>query len=155
MRVNQTEQFVVHGVGFFFFGGAQSFGGAMMKMILHEIAGHSAQGFLHGSDLHQDVRAVTIVRHHFLQAAYLTFDAAETLLIAVFQRWIDSNGFMAGADNAATFGGVRVRACFGRHSFNTPWGYLYPHPLSVVKSRISLDTRGTQQDWTRLVYYRA
>ena len=137
MRVNQTEQFVVHGVGFFFFGGAQSFGGAMMKMILHEIAGHSAQRFLHGGDLHDDVGAVAIVRHHFLQAAHLSFDAAETLLIAVFERWIDSNGFMAGTDDAGSFGGVCVGGCFRRHSLNTPWAYLYPHPLFIVKSRIS------------------
>jgi hypothetical protein len=92
----------------------------MMKMILHEIAGHPAQRFLHGSDLHDDVGAVAIVRHHFLQAAHLTFDTAETLLIAVFERWIDSNGLMAGADDAGTLGGVRVGGCFGRHSLNTP-----------------------------------
>ena len=74
-----------------------------MKVILHKIAGHAAQRFLHGSDLHDDVRAVAIVCHHFLQAAYLTFDAAETLLIALFERWIDGNGFMARADDAGTF----------------------------------------------------
>ena len=120
MRVNQTEQFVVHGVGFFFFGGAQSFGGAMMKMILHQIAGYSAQGFLHGSDLHDDVGAVAVVRHHFLQAAHLSFDTAETLLIAVFESWIDGNGLMAGSDDAGTFGGACVGGCFERHSLDTP-----------------------------------
>jgi len=113
----------------------------MMKMIFHEIAGHSAQRFLHGSDLHDDVGAITIVGHHFLQAAHLSFDAAETLLIAVFERWINRNGFMARPDEAGTFDRVCVGGCFGRHQLYTPWDYLYPCPLSVVKSRIFADMR--------------
>ncbi len=115
MRVDQTEQFVIHGVGFFFFGGAQGFCRAMMKMILHEIASYAAQRFLHRSDLDDDVRAIAVVCHHFLQAAHLAFNAAETLLIAVFKRWIDGNGSMARADDAGTFRGVCVGGCFGWH----------------------------------------
>jgi hypothetical protein len=43
----------------------------------------------------------------------LAFNAAETLLIAVFERWIDGNGLMARADEASTFRGVRVTGYFG------------------------------------------
>jgi hypothetical protein len=50
-----------------------------------------------------------------LQAAHLAFNAAETLLIAVFERWIDGNGLMARADEAGTFRGVRVTGYFGQH----------------------------------------
>jgi len=92
----------------------------MMKMILHEIAGHAAQRFLYGGDLDDDVAAVAIVAYHFLQAAHLAFNPAKTLLIAVFKRWIDGKGFMARADNAGTFGGVCVGGCFGWHLPNTP-----------------------------------
>src|SRR5258708_3153386 len=121
VRIDQTEQFVVHGVGFFFFGGAQRFGSAMMKMILHQIAGHSAQRFLHGGDLHDDVAAVAIVAYHFLQAAHLAFNAAETLLIALFERGVDRGGFIAWADDTGTLGRVCVGGCFGWHSLsNTP-----------------------------------
>ena len=70
---------------------------------------------LHRSDLRDDVRAVAIVCHHFLQAAHLAFNAAETLLIAVFERWIDGNGLMARADEAGTFRGVRVTGYFAQH----------------------------------------
>src|SRR2546421_667545 len=51
----------------------------MMKMVLHEIAGHSAQRFLYGSDLSDDVSAVAVLLHHFLQAADLTFDQLREL----------------------------------------------------------------------------
>src|ERR1700756_1000780 len=128
-----------------------------MKMILHEIAGHSAQRFLHGGDLHDDVGAVAVVRHHFLQAAHLSFDAAETLLIAVFERWIDCNGFMATADDAGTLGGVCVGSCFGRHSLDTPLGLVIPLPpiwcqiadfANMRESAAGLDEAGILPDLT-------
>jgi hypothetical protein len=70
--------------------------------------------------LHDDVRAVAIVCHHFLQAAHLAFNAAETSLIAIFERWINRSGFMPRADQASTFRGVCVGSCFGWHLFYTP-----------------------------------
>jgi hypothetical protein len=156
VRIDQTEQFVVHGVGFFFFGGAQGFGSAMLKMIFHQIAGHSAQRFLYRGDLHDDVGAVAIVAYHFLQAAYLAFNAAETLLIALFERGVDGNGFMAGPHEAGTLGGRYMGGWFGRHLHYTPYGYLYPYPLfgvnlgfcGRVRNGAGLDEAGIMPDMT-------
>src|SRR6266851_2167423 len=98
----------------------------MMKMIFHEISGHAAQRFLYGGDLDDDVAAVAIVAYHFLQAAHLAFNAAETLLIALFERGVDRDGFMAWADDAGTFGRVGVGGCFGWHRHLYPLRVLEP-----------------------------
>jgi hypothetical protein len=81
MRVNHLQQFVVHRFGVFFFAAAESFRGAMVQMIAHQISGHAAERFLDAGDLRDDVGTIAIVFDHFLQAADLALDAAEAVAI--------------------------------------------------------------------------
>lgn len=75
--VNQSNQFVVHRGRSLGIAAADGLGGTVLEMILHQISGHAAQGFLHGGDLDDDVRAVAVILDHFLQAANLAFNSAE------------------------------------------------------------------------------
>lgn len=113
----------------------------MVQVILHQVARNSAQCFLYGSHLRDDVGAIAVFFHHFLQAADLPFDTAEAVLIGSFEFGIDADG-LASAGIASTIhrGGVpvpfsRVRSrrlsCHCRH--NTPHPYIYPRPLLHVK----------------------
>src|SRR5260370_7495645 len=86
MRVDQFEQFVVHGFRLLLLSASQRLGGAMMQVILHEVARHSTQGLLHGSHLRNDVRAVAVFFDHFLQATDLPLNAPEAVLISLFEK---------------------------------------------------------------------
>jgi hypothetical protein len=106
MRVDHFQEFVVHGFGFFFFVAAQGFGGAMVQVVAHQIAGYAAEGFLDAGDLRDDVGAVAIVFDHFLEAADLAFDAAKAVAIGVLELGIDGDclsGFAG--DGAGAVGG--------------------------------------------------
>jgi hypothetical protein len=48
----------------------------MLQMITHKGAADSSQGFLHGRDLDEDIRAVAILFDHLLEASNLALDAA-------------------------------------------------------------------------------
>jgi len=93
MGVNQLQQLVVHRLRLFLAAAAQGFGGAVMQVISHQIAGHAAQGLLNAGRFRDDVGAIAIVFHHFLQAADLSFDAAQAMAIGLFDVRIDSHGF--------------------------------------------------------------
>jgi len=60
---------------------AQGLRGAVTQVIAHQRASHGPQRFLHGRNLHQDVRAVAVAFDHFLQAAHLALDAAQALQV--------------------------------------------------------------------------
>ena len=139
MPVDQFEQLFVHGFGLFLLATSQSFGGAMVQMILHQIASDAAERFLDGGDLRDDVGAVAVFFDHFLQAADLAFDAAETLAIGFLEGGIYPGGFAplgtrftsAIRDGAVPFAGSRARSGLvcPNHP-NTPQTYIYPYPLS-------------------------
>lgn len=75
MLVNQFQQFLIHCGILGRASAGKRFSGAMLEMVLHQIARHAAQGFVHGSNLRDDVSAIAIVVYHFLQPADLAFDA--------------------------------------------------------------------------------
>ena len=93
MRINQFEQLVIHRLAFLFPAAAQGFRSAMVQVIAHQVARDAAQRFLHAGDLHDDVRAVAVVFHHFLQAADLPFNAAKPMPIGRFDFRINANRF--------------------------------------------------------------
>ena len=113
--INQAKQFVVHRVGFFFFRRAQRFGRAKMQMVFHQIPRHAAQRFLHRSDLHNDVRAVAIFGHHFLQSAHLPFNSPQAFVITLFQFGIDGQRRMPRPHHAGTSRGVRMNFALDGH----------------------------------------
>jgi hypothetical protein len=106
VRVDQFEQLVVHRLRFLFFPATQSFGGAMMQVIAHQISRDATQGFLHAGDLRDDVGAIAVVFHHFLQSANLAFDAAKAMAIGGFNFGIDSGG---SASRMYVASAIRVR----------------------------------------------
>jgi hypothetical protein len=109
VRVDSFEQFVEHGFGFGFLSAAQSFGGAVVEVIAHEISGDAAQSFLDAGDLGDDVGAVAIFFDHFVEAANLAFDAAQALEVSGFQLRVDADCFARfGADSAGAVGGCDV-----------------------------------------------
>ena len=132
MRVNQPQQFVVHGVGLFFSGRPQRLTRAVMQVILHQVARDAAQRLLHRGDLGDDVGAVAVILDHFLQAADLPFDAAQPLPIAFLERLIDRQRFVAGAHLASAVGRcsfpLRPGAQFGRHGYIPSRGIYTPAP---------------------------
>src|SRR5260370_2714502 len=151
MRVDQFEQFVVHRFSLIFFPASQSFGGAMMQMIFHQVARHAAQRLLHGGNLHNDVRAVAVLFHHFLQAAHLAFDAAKTILIGLFQQRIDTEGLASTSRGIARAIGqrrmvalsrtpVRMPCSLQRHDTLPP--YLIPPTSIRCQSPLRLGTTG-------------
>ncbi len=151
MRVDQFEQLVVHGFCFFFFPALQRFGRAMMQVILHQVARHAAQRFLHGSNLRDDVRAVAVFFHHFLQAADLALDAAQAVLIGFLQIGIDPDSFasagrgIAGAIRrwSAPIRLARLPSNLRSHSrHDTLHPYIYPLSLYIVKRLTASLPRG-------------
>src|SRR4029077_11094389 len=76
--VNHFEQFVVHCTGLLaaFF---QCLSGAMAKMVSHERPPNASQSLLGRRDLDDDVGAITVLFHHFLQAPDLPFDTSKAL----------------------------------------------------------------------------
>jgi hypothetical protein len=82
--IDEFQEFVVHGFGLRFFGAAEGFGGAMVQVIAHQVAGDAAERFLDAGDLGDDVGAVAIVFNHFLQAADLAFDPPKAVAIGFF-----------------------------------------------------------------------
>ena len=77
-----------------------------MQVIAHQISRDATQRFLHAGDLRDDVGAVAIVFHHFLQSANLTFDAAKAMPIGGFNFGIDAGGFASRMHVASA---IRVR----------------------------------------------
>jgi hypothetical protein len=53
------------------------------------------QRFLHAGDLRDDVRAVAVVFHHFLQAADLPFNPPKPMPIGRFNFRINASSFAA------------------------------------------------------------
>ena len=128
MRVNQFQQLVIHRLSFLFLAAAQGFRGAMVQVIAHEVARHAAQRFLHAGDLRDDVRAVAVVFHHFLQAADLALDAAQAVAVRCFDFGIDANGLASAT--VAGAGGVPLVPWFaGRKRFRFHACSIYPPPL--------------------------
>jgi hypothetical protein len=82
--VDRFQQFIEHCSGLRFLAAAQCFGGAVVKVIAHQIASDAAEGFLHAGDLRDDVGAVAIFFDHFLEAADLPFDSAKALEVSGF-----------------------------------------------------------------------
>src|SRR6266550_5021935 len=142
MRVDQFEQLVVHGLCLRVLSTLQRLGRATMEVILHQVARHAAQRLLHRSHLGDDVRAVAVFFHHFLQAADLPLDAAQALLIRVLQFGVHTRSFpCTGARFASAIGKRRV-AVRPRNPADVPGGlchhdtlhpYIYPLSLSNVK----------------------
>ena len=64
----------------------------MVQVIPHQVARHAPQRFLHTGDLRNDVRAVAVLFHHFLQAANLPFDPAQAMTVSRFDFRINSDG---------------------------------------------------------------
>src|ERR1700737_4897033 len=101
-------------------------------MVLHQIASHAAQGFLDGSDLHDDIGAIAVFFHHFLQTAKLPLDAAQSVGVGRFDSGIHGHGFAA-----RWMSGMSFRRCpwveltIGFHWPHTPRPYIYPYPLSL------------------------
>src|SRR5258708_5718628 len=100
----------------------------MVQVIAHQVARDAAQRFLHAGDLRDDVRAIAIVFHHFLEAADLAFDATQAMAIGRLDFRVNSDR-LAGVGVACT-SGVRsmspfaVRGhCYSRKSI------VYPLPL--------------------------
>src|SRR5262245_40125874 len=63
----------------------------MLEVVPHQLAAHGSQRFLDGGDLDEDVRAITVLLDHLLQASHLALDAAQTLEVAVLDAGIDSH----------------------------------------------------------------
>ncbi len=101
MRVDQFEKLVVHGFCLRLFSAPKGLRGAMAEMILHQVACYAAQRFLNGSDLGDDVRAITVSLDHFLQATDLPFDAAETILICFLQARVYAYGLASSGTGLA------------------------------------------------------
>src|SRR5260221_5628696 len=100
----------------------------MVQVIAHEVARDAEQRFLQAGDLRDDVRAIAIVFHHFLEAADLAFDATQAMAIGRLDFRVNSDR-LAGVGVACT-SGVRsmspfaVRGhCYSRKSI------VYPLPL--------------------------
>lgn len=93
MGVDQAEQFVVHGSGFAGFAASKCFGGAMVEVIVHQIAGDAPQSFLYGSNLQDDVWAIAVFLHHFLKPADLALDAAQAFGVGFLEVAFDGHGF--------------------------------------------------------------
>ena len=64
----------------------------MLQVIAQQLPPDPAQRFLDRRDLRDDVGAVAILLHHFLQAADLSLDAAQPLHVRVLDRRIDGDG---------------------------------------------------------------
>src|SRR5271165_3813008 len=113
-------------------------------MIFHQIAGDAAQGFLHRSDLYDDVGAIAVFANHFLQAANLAFNAAQALLIALLQFGIDSHGPVAGANFTRTLGGASMGRGFrGSHQLIPSRGIYTPTPYQLSRHATAPDVGGT------------
>jgi hypothetical protein len=137
VRIDEFQEFVVHGFGFRFFGAAEGLGGAVVQVVAHQVAGYAAKRFLDAGDLGDDVGAVAVVFDHFLQAANLAFDSAQAVAIGFFQLRMDGNGLSGFARNrAGAIGGLgsRRRFALGREAgwqcwippgaIYTPRGYI-------------------------------
>src|SRR5882724_2660114 len=62
----------------------------MVQMITHQVARHTPQRFLRAGDLRDDVRAVAVLLHHFLQAANLPLDSTQAMTVSRFDIRIDT-----------------------------------------------------------------
>lgn len=140
MRIDELEQFVVHGLGFFFLAALERFGGAVVQMIFHQIARDAPQRFLDRGDLHDDVGAVAIFVDHFLKAADLPFDAAQAFPIRFFQNRIYGNGLAPPGAAIASATGGRIApdwilstgsGRFGSHGYDTLHPYIPLPPINV------------------------
>src|ERR1700681_3616159 len=61
----------------------------MAEMVPHQLAPDAAQCLLHRRYLREDIRAVAVLIHHFLQSANLSLDAPESRQVARFYFGID------------------------------------------------------------------
>ncbi len=96
MLVDDVEQFVVHRGGLLLRALPDRLRRAVVQMITHERASNSAQRFLHGCDLHDNLRAVAFFFHHPLEPPDLAFNAPQPLQIGGLQLGFDMNGFLSG-----------------------------------------------------------
>src|SRR5581483_2802346 len=93
--------------------------GAILQMVSHQGAAHRAQRLLHGGNLHQDIGAVSIFADQALQAAYLTFNAAQPLQIGKLNFRIHRQGFAGGGCSAAAARQSQAGVCclFSGHRY--------------------------------------
>src|SRR5579859_8122223 len=116
MLVNQFQQLVVHRCRFFGLAAADRLHGAMLQMILHQIAPHAAQGLLYRRDLHQNVRNSGLPPPSSAGPGPAPRFAS------------------AGSDSPPSIPYPLPPPCAPAFpSLYTPQGYLYPQGLFVVK----------------------
>jgi hypothetical protein len=65
----------------------------VLQVIAEQLPADAAQRLLHRRDLRDDIGAVAILFHHFLQAAYLAFDTPQAPQVRDLEVRIDGNGF--------------------------------------------------------------
>src|SRR4051812_18095776 len=83
MLVHQIDEFVVHRVGFGLAAFADGVGRTVLEVVAHQFAAHRAQRFLHRGNLCEHIGTITVLGDHFLETAYLPFDAPQARLCAI------------------------------------------------------------------------
>jgi hypothetical protein len=94
MSVHEIDNLIVHGISLDP-AGAYCPRSAVFQVVPHQLAANAAECFVNGGDLGEDVRAVSILLHHFLKTADLPLDAAQTVQVSRFRFGIDTDRFSA------------------------------------------------------------
>jgi hypothetical protein len=100
----------------------------MLKMVTHERASHAPESFVDRRYLGHDIGAVAVLIDHLLEAAHLSFDAAEPDQISGFDLGIDRNRFSARPIVGGIAGAESKRRFFGCWHFSV----FRARSLSVV-----------------------
>src|ERR1700676_75728 len=151
--VNEFEELLVHRFGFGGLAAFQGFGGAMMQVILHQVARYAAQRFLHRGNLRDDVRAVAVGVDHFLQAANLPFDAGQPVAIRILDLRIDGHSFApfavsANASSRPGGPGQLLPVSSGFHS-TIPSPPIYTSIPYICQTALAV----TRPQWLRTLLY--
>jgi len=92
MRVHEINYLIVHTIRVLPAGSDRA-RCAVLEMIPHQFPSDAAKRFVDRGYLRQNVSAVTVFLHHFLQSAHLTFDSAKSGKVPRFHFRINGNRF--------------------------------------------------------------
>lgn len=84
MLVNQFHELVVHGIGPTSRALCDRLCDAVSKVISHQLSADGTQRFLSGRDLDHDVRTITVVLDHLLQASHLALESSQPTEVCCF-----------------------------------------------------------------------
>jgi hypothetical protein len=65
----------------------------MLQMVTQQILADAAQGLLNRGNLHQNIGAVAVFFHHFVEAADLPFNSPQAFQVRCFDVGLNSSRF--------------------------------------------------------------